>query len=99
MFFNDFEKCLKHLQSLNFADDTVVYVRGKSKDIVKSQLNEDLKNMSTYFKTNQFIINLNKCKTETMIFGTSCRRSKCVKKLNLYYDDRVIHATERYIYL
>ena len=52
MFFNDFEKCLKHLQSLNFADNTVVYVRGKTKDIVKSQLNEDLKNMSTYFKTN-----------------------------------------------
>ena len=99
MFFNDFEKCLKHLQSLNFADNTVVYVRGKTKDIVKSQLNEDLKNMSTYFKTNQLVINLNKGKTETMIFGTSYRRSKCVKKLNLYYDNRVIHATETYKYL
>ena len=43
MFFNDFEKCLKHSQSLNFADDTVVYVHGKTKDIVESQLNEDLK--------------------------------------------------------
>ena len=46
MFFNDFEKCLKHLQSLNFADHTVVYVHGKTKDIVKSQLNEDLKNVN-----------------------------------------------------
>ena len=34
-----------------------------------------------------------------MIFGTSCRLSKCGKKLNLYYDDRVIHATETYKYL
>ena len=76
MFFNDFEKCLKRSQSLNFADDTVVYVHGKTKDIVESQLNEDLKNMSTYFKTNQF-----------------------GKKLNLYYDGRVIHATETYKYL
>ena len=56
MFFNDFEKCLKHLQSLNFADDIVVYVHGKTKDNVESQLNEDLKNMSTYFKTNQLKI-------------------------------------------
>ena len=99
MFFNDFEKCLKHSQSLNFADDTVVYVHGKTKDIVESQLNEDLKKKSTYFKTNQIIINLNRGKTETMIFGTSCRLSKCGKELNLYYDDRVIHATETYKYL
>ena len=96
MFFNDFEKCLKHSQSLNFADDPVVYVHGKTKDIAKSQLNEDLKNMSTYFKTNQLIINLNSGKTETMMFGTSCRLSKSGKKLTLYYDDRVIHATETY---
>ena len=71
MFFNDFEKCLKRSQCPNFADDIVVYVHGKTKDIVESQLNEDLKNVSTYFKTNQLIMNLNKGKTETMIFGTS----------------------------
>ena len=99
MFFDDFEKCLKHSQSLNFADDTVVYLHGKTRDIVESQLNEDLKNMSTYFKTDQLIINLNRGKIKTMIFGTSCRLSKCGKKLNLYYDDRVIHATETYKYL
>ena len=34
-----------------------------------------------------------------MIFETSCRLSKCGRKLNLYYDDRVIHATETYKYL
>ena len=99
MFFNDFEKCLKHSQSLNFADDTVVYVHGKTKDIVESQLNEDVKTMSTCLKKNQLILNLNRGKTETMIFGTSCKLSKCGKKLNLYYDDRVIHATETYKYL
>ena len=34
-----------------------------------------------------------------MIFETSCRLSKCGRKLNLYYDDRVIHATKTYKYL
>ena len=74
-------------------------VKDMDKDIAESQLNEDLKNMSTYFKTNQVIINLNRVKTERMIFGTSCRLSKCGKKFNFYYDDRVIHATETYKYL
>ena len=96
MFFNDFEKCLQRLQSLNFEDKTVVHVHGKTKDIVESQLNEDLKNTSTYFKTNQLIMNLNKVKTETMIFRTSSRLSKCGKKLTLYYDYRVIYTTETY---
>ena len=68
MFFNNFEKCWKQSQSLYFADGTVVYVHGKIKDIVESQLNEDLKNMITYFNKNQLIVNLNKGKTETMIF-------------------------------
>ena len=80
MFHNDFEKCSKRTQSLNFADDTVVYVHGKTKNVVGSQLNEDLKNMSTYFNKNQVIINLNKDKTETIIFGTSSRLSKSDKK-------------------
>ena len=72
----------------------VSYVHGKTEDIVESQLNEDLKNMSTYFKTNQSIINLNKNKTETMIFGMPGRLSKCDKKFTLYYNERVIHVTE-----
>ena len=99
MFFNDFEISLKCSQFLHFANNTIVYVHGKTKDIVESQLNQDLKNMSTYFKTNQLITNLNKGKTETMIFGMSSRLSKCGKKLTLYYDDRVIQATETYKYL
>ena len=96
MFFNDFENCLKRSQSLNFADDTVVYVHSKTKDIVESQLNEDLKNMSSYFKKNQLIINLNKDKTETMIFGTSRRLSKCGKNRTLYYNDTVIQPGDNF---
>ena len=55
--------------------------------------------MLTYCKTSQLIINLHRGKTETLIFGTSCTLSKCSKKLNFYYNDKVIHATETYKYL
>ena len=71
-----------------FFNDTVAYVHSKTKDIVERQLNKDLKNMSIYFKTNH-----------SMIFGTSSTLSKCNKKLTLYYDDRVIHASETFKYL
>ena len=83
MFFNDFEKRWKQWQSFYFADVTVVYVHGKIKDIVESQLNEDLKNMITYCNKNQLIVNLNNGKTETMIFVRSSRLSKCGKNLTL----------------
>ena len=83
MFFNDFEKCWKQWQSFYFADVTAVYVHDKIKDIVESQLNEDLKNMITYCNKNQLIVNLNNGKTETMIFGRSSRLSKCGKNLTL----------------
>ena len=49
IYFNDFEKFLQYSQALNFADDTVVYVTGKCKDMIKYQLNKDLKLMTTYF--------------------------------------------------
>ena len=99
IYFNDFEKCLKYAHCLNFADDTVVYVEGKNKESIEYQLNEDLKLISTYFQINQLVINLNKGKTETMLFGTSKKLSSYGKKLFLLFDDTEIQATETYKYL
>ena len=36
IYFNDFENCLKNSKMLNFADDTAIYVHGKSKDTVEN---------------------------------------------------------------
>ena len=66
---------LESLAILNLADDVTFYVHGKTKDIVESRLNEDLKDMS-YFKTNQLIINLSKGKSKTMVYDMSSRLSK-----------------------
>ena len=99
IYLNDFENCLKNSKMLNFADDTAIYVHGKSKDRVENQLNEDLIFMSSYFQINQLVINLKKGKTETMIFGTAKILSKFNKKLTLYYNGDEIHTTETYKYL
>ena len=99
IYFNDFKKCLQYSQALNFSDDTVVYVTGKCKDMIKCQLNEDLMLISTYFQTNQLVINLKKGKTNTMLFVIAKRLKKCGKKLTLYYDGIQIPTRETYKYL
>ena len=99
IYFNDFEKCLKSTKTLSFADDTVIYVHGKTKEQVETMLNEDLTYISSYFKINQLVINLKKGKTETMLFGTAKRLSRFGKKLTLYYNGDEIQSTETYKYL
>ena len=99
IYFNDFEKCLKNAKSLSFADDTVIYIEGKTKENIDSQLNDDLRHVSSYFQSNQLVINLKKGKTEAMLFGTSKRLSSCSSKLSLLYDNKAIETTETYKYL
>ena len=81
IYFNDFEKCLKNAKSLSFADDTVIYIEGK-------------KHISSYFQSNQLVINLKKGKTEAMLFGTFKCLSSCSSKLSLSYDNKTIETTE-----
>ena len=50
-----------------------------------------------YFRKNQQLINLKKVKTESMIFGTSQKLSKCGKELNL--NGTEIIQTDHYKYL
>ena len=99
IYFNDFENCLNNSRTLMFADDTVVYVEGKKKDDIEKLLNNDLQRISSYFQTNQLVINLKKGKTESMVFGTAKRLSSCGKKLTLYFNEKEIQTTETYKYL
>ena len=99
LYFNDFEEHLQHVNVLNFAEDTVIYLAAKSKSEVVSRLNEDLENMRKFFSANQLVINLKKGKTESMLFGTSQKLAKCGKELNLQYDGVYVQQTDTYNYL
>ena len=56
---------------VKFADDTVLQVAGKDVHIISTKLNEDLKNLSKWLTTNELLINLNKGKTETLVWITA----------------------------
>ena len=59
LYFNDFENCLKRSKVINFADDTVVFLPGKTHLLIKKGLSFDLVNISNYFGENELVINLN----------------------------------------
>ena len=63
-----------------------------TEDLLKKDLEFDLKRISNYFEENQLIVNLKKGKTETMIFGTSKRVSNVGKFLNVNYRGLKINS-------
>ena len=50
-------------------------------------------------KCSELIINIDKNKTEAMLFGTAKRLQVNLKRLELYYDQTKINITESYTYL
>ena len=61
-------------------------------------LNHDLLSVSKYLKCNELVVNLDKNKTEAMLFGTAKRLQLNPKQLELQYDKIKISASETYTY-
>ena len=99
LYFNDFNECLKHSNIIQFADDTVIYVSSECFFTIERSLNQDLIEISNYFRKNHLIMNLNKGKTESMLIGTAKKLSKCNDELKLQYNSRNISSTNQYKYL
>lgn len=101
LFFNDFEDDLS-CRTIQFADDTVIFTSSKSVFQIESILNKDLTTIASYLKDNDLIINLNKGKTESMLFGTSKRIANVPpesRNLKLFCDEVLINSTTSYTYL
>jgi len=56
-----------------YADDTVLYVSNKKPAEIERCLNQDMKNVFSYFQENELIINMRKGKTKIMLFRISKR--------------------------
>ena len=99
IYFNDFYSCLKHSQSVKYADDTVIFVPGKDIFIVESRLSADMQSMADWCTENELILNLKKGKTEVIIFGTSKNLSNQNDNVNIAYQFQNILVTTTYKYL
>lgn len=99
LYFNDFEDHVPNLHIVQFADDTVLYCSGKSIAALDQMLNEDLSSVQNYFAENELIMNVNKGKTESMVFGTHRKLNMSSRNLNLCYNEHKISSTTHYKYL
>lgn len=99
IFFNTFEECLKNTDTLQYADDTVIFTGHKDVSQLSKLINEDLDTISHFFYENELLANLKKGKTESMLFGTNQRLKKVNQGLDLFYRGEKINNTDSYKYL
>ena len=97
--FNNFPDCLEKCDCAMYADDTVVYVAGKTIEIIENELEKDLEKIASYFDNSQMIINLNKGKTESLIFGIAKKLASTKKQIDIKYHGRSIESVSEYKYL
>ena len=74
---NDIVKNLRQSEMTLYADDSVLYVGGKTCDVIEENLNSDLEQIANWFVQNNLVLNLKKTKTECVLYGTHQRTSGC----------------------
>ena len=99
IFANDVADYVQYSEIIKYADDTVLYVAGKSIEIIESYFSSDLNGLATWLEENELILNLNKGKTEVMLCGTGKRLSTIERPLNVMYKQSCINITTTYKYL
>ena len=70
---------------LKYADDTVIYCSGKDIESIEANLTYDMDLIAKYLEDNELIINLEKGKTEVVLFGTAKRLSMQSRDLDVRY--------------
>ena len=83
VYINDLNYASTILQTIMFADDTNLFLTGKSLDALEMQMNRELKIISEWFKAN--LLSLNIDKTSYMIFG-----NKKYQNLSLFIENSPI---------
>ena len=80
LYINDLNFASPLLQTIMFADDTNLFMTGKSLDVLERQMNEELQIISEWFRAN--LLSLNITKTSYMIFG-----NKKFQSINLMLEN------------
>ena len=69
LYFNDLPDNLKYTQIVvKYADDTVLFCGEKTIEVIETELNHDMDEISKWCYDNELILNMKKGKTEAMMF-------------------------------
>ena len=86
---NDLEKSIK-CKCIIFADDTTIYTCGKDIRLLYGRMNDDLRQLSNWFKVNKLSLNIGK--TNYILF--SCKNNKTIDEENHLEIDNVNQYTK-----
>ena len=81
-----------------YADDAVIYSSDRNANIIEKQLNEDISQVGTWCIDNKLIINLNRGKTECVLFWTNQKTAKA-GTFEINMNRCSIRNIEKYEYL
>eukprot|EP00794_Sanderia_malayensis_P006706 gene6706-7468_t len=96
---NDLTDVIENSKVIKYADDTVLYVSGKTATDITEELNRDLSRLDKWFHENELIMNLNKGKTEAFLFGTAKEVTNGSSDFRPSVNDKEITKTASYKYL
>ena len=97
--FNDAPKQLKNCKIKMYADDTVIYFHSKDFRTIEKNLTENFILLSNWLEKNELILNVEKGKTEVMLFGTKQKLCKVEDDLNITHRFEKLNNTKSYKYL
>ena len=92
LYFNDVVYNTEDVSIINYADDTVIYTANKEIKEINAKLSKTLAEISTWFSKNELILNVQKGKTEALLFGTAQRIRKCMEPLSICHEDGLVNA-------
>ena len=95
---NDIDENLRQCEMTLYADDSVLYVAGKTCDVIEKKLNNDLEQIANWFIQNNLVVNLKKKKTEYVLYGTHQRTSQS-KPMEVKINQTKITESDVYEYL
>ena len=92
---NDIQNRLFHCLMLMYVDDTVLLYSAKKINDTENVINNEVELIKTWIKENCLILNLNKVKTEFLLYGSKLNVNKCSIQIN----NKEIHQPTSYEYL
>ena len=94
----DIDNCLCHSSIIKYAEDTVNYVSRNDSESIQKKLNPDILGVYNWVTINDLYLNLERARTETMIFGTSVRVKKTTP-FNIQINGTIISQISSYKHL
>ena len=80
-----------------YADDTIIIHVAENQQVLKSELEEQLKELAYWFRQNKLTINTKKC--EVIFFGSKQKLKKCKEMSPVVLDEQVLETKSKVKYL